>query len=97
MMVYSQSYYEDIRCRLRGLLEALAGLLPVDTFHFVSEELDANEFGLSLEVLVDELEETGTEVPWGVVSELAALADDMGMSINVRARLRGQCIGGGAS
>lgn len=86
-MTYSQSYYDDIRGRLRAVLFTVADVLPEDTLHFVAEELDANELGLSLETLVDVLEEISAHVSRETVSELAALNDVMRIGINVRERL----------
>lgn len=86
-MTYDSSYYEAIRGRLHAILWEVSDRLSESTRTFVIEELDANELGLALEAMVDELEEARTPLTSRVVGELQDLARTMGMDIDVARRL----------
>lgn len=86
-MTFDASYYEDLRGRLHAALFEVAASLSDPAWRFVMEEVDANELGLALEVLVDELEQQQVALRAPLVADLSALEGTMGISIDVVGRL----------
>jgi hypothetical protein len=84
---FPDAYYEDIRGRLKAVLFTVAPHISRATFAFVSEELDANELGLSLETLVDALVEVEAPVTRSTVETLVELADRMRIDHGIAAAL----------
>lgn len=93
MVDYDASYYEDIRGRLHAVFFAVAERLPATARAFLLEEIDANELGLALEALVDEVEQLQVPIGEPLVADLSRLEGTMGMSVDVVARLSALIIG----
>lgn len=92
MTEFAQSYYDEINGRLRAILVQVADSLPDRTREFVADELDANELGLSLETIVEALNESGTWVDSRIVAELSDLAAKMNMNVDVSAALTSSAV-----
>ncbi len=86
-MGHDDIYYEGIRGRLHAALFEVAPSLSDAARQFVIEELDANELGLALEALVEEVEQQRAPVSAALVADLSALEFAMRMSIDVERRL----------
>lgn len=86
-MTFDASYYEVLRGRLHAALFEVAASLSDPAWQFVMEEVDANELGLALEALVDEVEQQRVPLRAPLVADLSALEGTMGMSIDVAGRL----------
>jgi hypothetical protein len=80
-MTYDSSYYDAV-------LWALSDRLSESTRRFVTEEIDANELGLALEAMVEDLEEAQVRLTPDVVIELEDLERTMQMGIDVAGRLK---------
>jgi hypothetical protein len=77
---HDAAYYEDLRGRMRGVLIQLGAALSTEDAALLDELIDANEPGVALEILVDALMDASTEVPSEARSDMANLADIMGMT-----------------
>jgi len=84
---YSSAYYEEIRGELQSIVFEVAPNLRPDTYTFIMEMLDANELGVSLEVLVETLEEAGRPISRSVLEDLSRLSETMKMDYDVRGPL----------
>ena len=79
MMAPDLSESEDLQGRLRGLLITVADQLPGVTAQLVGEMIDANEFGVALEILSEVLADSHAAITAGVVKDVAALAELVGL------------------
>lgn len=80
------SYYDGLDGDIRGVLVEIHALTP-DQSGEIEEYLDAGEYGLALETLVDILVEERVEVPGDVVARIRAVAETMGTADEVGPRL----------
>ena len=87
MSEYSIAYYEDIRGRLQAIVSEVARNLRPETYTFLIEMLESNELGVSLEVLVEALEEADLPISSGVLEGLSRLSEVMEMAYDVRGPL----------
>lgn len=79
--------FDDLRARLVRLRDALAARLSDDDFKQVSDLIEANEFGVALEWIVDALVETSGSVPRLVMESIQGLAEDMNMPSAIVAKI----------
>jgi hypothetical protein len=86
-MGFDSAYYETIRGRLRAIYWDVFVQLSESSRQFVTEELDANELGLALEALVDELEAGTTALSASTLFELQDISTTIQMDIRVMDRL----------
>ncbi len=56
-MTYSAASYQELRDRIEAVLISTTQSLRADTVTFVVELLEANELGVALETIVEELAE----------------------------------------
>lgn len=87
MSQYSSTYYENIRGKLQAIVFEVAGNLRPDTYTFLAEMLESNELGVSLEVLVESLEEADLPISGEVLEGLSRLSELMEMAYDVRGPL----------
>lgn len=73
-------YYEEIQGRLRGLLIGLEDHFSRDQAAFISEEIDANELGIALEMVSEILSNANGVIPNEHVAEISRLGEKMGLS-----------------
>jgi len=90
---YGAEYYGRLRERLRDLLVALDGRLPLDDRRLVAELVEANECGLALLTIGDALAEESIPVDDAVSKEIIDLAGEMGLSSEVADGLHPASIG----
>lgn len=74
------SYYEEIQGLLRGLLISLEDHFSRDQAAFISEEIDANELGIALEMMSEILSDANGVIPNEHVVEISRLGEEMGLS-----------------
>ena len=77
------AYYEEIAGSLRGLLIRLDDRLKPETVTFITEEIDANELGLALEVMANSLSERQQSLESDERTDMLALAERMQMGDSV--------------
>lgn len=81
------SYYDDIRGRLHGVLIATCSCLREWAVKAVSDYLDYNELGLALENLTEALAASSVPVSSETVEALCSLAGKMEMEYDVASAL----------
>ena len=77
-LVLDFATHSDLTGRLRGLIILLAGRLSLDQARVGDELIDASEFGVALEALVDWLSENETPIPDGVRRDFERLSVQIG-------------------
>ncbi|MGH9120441.1 MAG: MafI family immunity protein [Acidimicrobiales bacterium] len=74
--------------RERAILIEVAPELPALTVGIVHEMIDANEYGVALEVMSDMLVESDAVISEKTLSDVALLVDEMGLDVINVDRLR---------
>jgi len=87
MSGFSNAYYEEIRGKLQAIAFVVAPNLRPDDYTTIMELLDSNELGLSLELLVEDLEEAELPISGSVLEDLSRLSETMNMDFDVRGPL----------
>jgi hypothetical protein len=87
-MAPSASQFEELQGRLRGLLIEVGGQLPRVTVQLVGEMIDANECGVALETISEMLADSHASITADVVTDVAQLAETMGLPPANADRLR---------
>ena len=78
-MIERQSSFEELKCELASLVDALAHSLSEAERGEVMEFVDVGEFGVALETLVDVIVEEQKELPQSAFQTILLLAKKMGM------------------
>lgn len=82
------SYVDEMAGRLRGLLVRLGDRLSCEQVTNIAENVDANEFGLALEQLADDVSDNEKPVTSAEWEDMLALADRMKLGHRVYDVLR---------
>jgi len=88
--VHDAPYYEELQGRLRGLLTTVAHWLTTEEAALVGELIDANELGVSLEMMAEMLQGADARLDASIANEVADIAEQMGLPTSVVGNLRPQ-------
>jgi hypothetical protein len=83
-MTFDSAYYEDLQGRLRGLLIGLQDRFTHDQAAILDELINANEYGVALEMMTGILVEVDASIPNEQIEEIVRLAEQMSLSNVVR-------------
>ncbi len=74
-----RSWHEQMQGRARALLIGVERDLPRETVELVSELIDANEYGVAVEIVANVLDEGGISLAPTIDLQLADLLSDLGL------------------
>jgi hypothetical protein len=81
-------YYEELQARLRALLITTGSRISTEQLSLFSELVDANEPGLTLDMLSEALTTSGAGIDETLSRDMQSLAEQMRLKSEVAERLR---------
>lgn len=84
MTSWPASQHEEVQCRVRAILIAVAPQLPAVTVGIVDEMVDANECGVAIEIISEMLVESDAMISEETLSDVSSVVTDIGLDqVNV--------------